>query len=139
MMKTKVLILCTGNSCRSQMAEGYLRVFTNGAVDVLSAGVEAYGLNAKAVAVMAEDGVDIAQHTSKTIDQLPEKEFDFVITVCDHARESCPWLPARIKHIHRNFPDPQKFVGSEDHVMGQFREIRKMIRLFCEKIAPEIA
>ena len=127
----RILVLCTGNSCRSQMAEGYLRHFAGEKASVFSAGIEAHGLNPKAVEVMAEDGIDISSHTSNTIDELLHLPVDFVITVCDNARESCPVFPAGITSFHHNFPDPAKAAGSEEDVLQRFRETRDMIKIYC--------
>ncbi|HEX2684837.1 MAG TPA: arsenate reductase ArsC, partial [Ferruginibacter sp.] len=104
----KILVLCTGNSCRSQMAEGYLRYFTNGAAEVYSAGIEAHGLNAKAVAVMKEDGIDISGQASDIAGKYAGIDFDYVITVCDHAGENCPVFPGSARKLHQDFPDPAR-------------------------------
>ncbi len=93
----KILVLCTGNSCRSQMAEGYLRHFSGNKAEVYSAGIETHGVNPKAIEVMKEDGVDISKHTSNNIDEYRNVNFDFVITVCDNAREKCPYFPSTAK------------------------------------------
>ncbi len=132
MNKTKVLVLCTGNSCRSQMAHGYLQKFGGDAVEVYSAGVETHGVNPKAIAVLLEDGIDISSHTSNHIDEYKNIEFDRVLTVCDHAREVCPWFPAKAEMVHHSFPDPAKAVGSEEEIMDSFREVRDMIKAYCE-------
>ncbi|HEX9651305.1 MAG TPA: arsenate reductase ArsC [Cyclobacteriaceae bacterium] len=129
----KILILCTGNSCRSQMAEGYFRKFAGNNAKIVSAGIEAHGLNKNAVKVMNEDEVDISTHTSKTIDDLEESKFDFVITVCDNARESCPVFPSEVKTIHQNFEDPAAFKGDEKNVLQKFREVRDQIKSFALK------
>ena len=128
MMMKKVLILCTGNSCRSQMAEGYLRLFAGDKAEVFSAGIETHGVNPQAIAVMKEDGVDISGHTSNNIDEYRDIDFDFVITVCDNAKERCPYFPSKAKKFHQNFPDPAKAVGSEDEVMEEFRRVRGEIK-----------
>ena len=127
----RILVLCTGNSCRSQMAEGYLRHLSSGRVEVYSAGTEAHGLNPRVVAVMQEDGVDISTHRSKTIDAFVGQEFDHVLTVCDSARENCPWFPARAERWHCDFPDPAQAVGSEAAIMEEFRQVRGMIKAYC--------
>jgi len=127
----KILVLCTGNSCRSQMTEGYLRYFSNGNAEVYSAGVETHGVHPKAVAVMKEDGIDISGHTSNHIDEYRNIDFDFVITVCDNAKESCPFFPTGAKTFHHNFPDPGKAGGSEEEVLGEFRRVRDMVKRFC--------
>lgn len=126
--RKRILVLCTGNSCRSQMAEGYLRHFGGTAVEVFSAGVEAHGLNPRAAAVMEEDGIDISTHTSKTVDAFLGQHFDQVITVCDSARETCPWFPANAVRSHHDFPDPAKATGTAQEVMDEFRRVRDMIR-----------
>lgn len=126
----KVLVLCTGNSCRSQIAEGYLRHFANDKAEIYSAGIETHGVNPKAIEIMREDGIDIANHTSNHIDEYRDIDFDFVITVCDHAKESCPYFPSNAIKFHHNFPDPAKAVGSEDEVMDQFRAVRYMIKVY---------
>ncbi len=127
-MKKKILVLCTGNSCRSQMAHGYLNYFGNGDLKVYSAGIETHGVNPKAITVMKEDGVDISHHTSNNINEYQEVAFDFVLTVCDNARENCPYFPAKVKTFHKNFPDPAKAKGSEEAVIHEFRKVRDMIR-----------
>jgi arsenate reductase (thioredoxin) len=128
-----ILVLCTGNSCRSQIAEGYLRQFGKGKVEVVSAGVEAHGVNPRAIAVMKEDGIDISSHTSKTIDAVEGMTFDHVITVCDSARENCPWFPAKAERLHHDFPDPSKARGTEEEIMAEFRRVRDMIKEYCER------
>ena len=115
-MTKKILVLCTGNSCRSQIAEGYLRHFANGNAEVYSAGVETHGVNPKAIAIMQEDGIDISNHTSNNIDEYYDIDFDFVITVCDNAKERCPFFPTKAKKFHQNFSDPAKAEGSEDEI-----------------------
>jgi arsenate reductase len=128
----KILVLCTGNSCRSQIAEGYLRFFAKGKAEVYSAGVETHGVNPRAIAVMKEDGIDISHHTSNHIDEYRHLEFDFVITVCDHAREVCPYFPSNARMFHHNFPDPAKQTGTEDVIMQAFREVRDEIKDYCK-------
>ncbi len=127
-MKKRVLILCTGNSCRSQMAHGYLNYFAARELEVYSAGLESHGVNARAIAVMKEDSVDISHHTSNTIDEYSTIDFDFVLTVCDNAREKCPYFPAKVKIIHRDFPDPAKATGTDEVIIQHFRRVRDMIR-----------
>ena len=129
--KKKVLVLCTGNSCRSQIAEGYLRQFAGDRAEVYSAGVETHGVNPRAIAIMKEDGTDISSHTSNNIDEYAGIEFDFVITVCDNARERCPYFPTRAKKFHYNFPDPAKATGTEEEIMSEFRKVREMIKSYC--------
>lgn len=129
----RILVLCTGNSCRSQMAEGYFRHFGGPRLEVFSAGVEAHGLNPRAVQVMGEDGVDISGHTSDTVDKYADQTFDYVITVCDSARERCPWFPARIQRLHHSFPDPAQATGTEEEVMAAFRRVRDEIKAFVQE------
>jgi len=133
----KVLVLCTGNSCRSQIAEGYLRHFGGDKLEVYSAGVETHGLNPRAVSVMQEDGIDISDHTSNNVSEYLAINFDYVITVCDHANEVCPVFPSTAKKIHHNFPDPAKASGSEKEVMDQFRSVRDQIKSFCKNFIEE--
>lgn len=136
-MKKKILVLCTGNSCRSQIAEGYLRLFAGDKADVYSAGVETHGVNPRAIATMAEDRVDISRHTSNNMDEYREIPFDFVITVCDHAKERCPFFPSSAMKLHINFPDPAKATGTEDEVAAAFREVRNEIKAYMQKFVAE--
>jgi len=124
----KILILCTGNSSRSQMAEGYFRHFLGGRAEIYSAGVEVHGLNPFAVRAMKEDGIDISHHTSNNVSEYLNIDFTYIITVCDNARERCPYFPSRTKKYHRNFPDPAKASGTEEEILQQFIEVRDMIR-----------
>lgn len=133
----KILILCTGNSCRSQIAEGYLRYFAGHKAQVYSAGIETHGVNARAISTMKEDGIDISSHTSNHIDEYKDLEFDFIITVCDNARERCPFFPSKIKILHQNFPDPAKKKGSEIEISEEFRSVRNSIKVFIQKFAYE--
>ena len=128
----KILVLCTGNSCRSQIAEGYLRHFANKNVVVCSAGIETHGVNPRAIAIMKEDGIDISAHTSNNIDECDETDFDFVITVCDNAKERCPFFPTNAYKFHYNFPDPAKATGTDLEIMEQFRSVRQLIKDYCE-------
>jgi len=128
----KILVLCTGNSCRSQIAEGYLRHFGGDKAIIYSAGIETHGVNPKAIQVMAEDGIDISKHTSNNIDEYMGIDFDYVITVCDNARENCPYFPTRAKMFHQNFPDPAKATGTPDEIMGEFRKVRDMIKAYSK-------
>ncbi|MBL7699800.1 MAG: arsenate reductase ArsC [Chitinophagaceae bacterium] len=127
----KILVLCTGNSCRSQMAEGYLKHFANDKAEVYSAGIETHGINTSAVAVMLEDGVDISGHTSNHVDEYRHIDFDYVITVCDNARENCPVFPSTARMFHHNFPDPARAKGSEGEIMNAFREVRNQVKEYC--------
>ena len=136
-MTKKILVLCTGNSCRSQIAEGYLRHFANGNAEVYSAGVETHGVNPKAIAIMQEDGIDISNHTSTNIDEYFDIDFDFVITVCDNAKERCPFFPTKAKKFHHNFSDPAKATGTDEEINEQFREVRQQIKEYCEQFVAE--
>ena len=133
MDKKKILVLCTGNSCRSQIAEGYLRYFANNKADVYSAGVETHGVNPKAIEIMKEDNIDISHHTSNNIDEYRTIDFDFVITVCDNAKERCPFFPTKAKKFHQNFADPAKAEGSEDEIREEFRKVREEIKAYCKR------
>ena len=133
----KILVLCTGNSCRSQIAEGYLRYFAGDNATVYSAGIETHGVNPLAIATMKEDGIDISRHTSNNIDEYKNVDFDFVITVCDNAKENCPYFPSNAKKYHCNFPDPAKAVGTEDEISESFRSVRQMIKDYCRKFVQE--
>ncbi|NLR78369.1 arsenate reductase ArsC [Chitinophaga eiseniae] len=124
----KILVLCTGNSCRSQIAEGYLRHFAGDKAEIYSAGVETHGVNPRAIATMAEDGIDISAHTSNNVSEYRDIPFDYVITVCDNAKERCPFFPTTAQKFHENFPDPAKAVGTEDEIMQQFRTVRQVIK-----------
>ncbi len=133
----KILVLCTGNSCRSQIAEGYLRHFAGDNAEVYSAGVETHGVNPRAIAIMKEDGIDISGHTSNNIDEYRDIDFDFVITVCDNARERCPYFPTKAQKFHYNFPDPAKATGTETEIMAEFRAVRDMIKTYSEQFVRE--
>jgi arsenate reductase len=132
-MMKKILVLCTGNSCRSQLAEGYLRHFAAGRAEVYSAGVETHGLNPKAVETMRADGIDISKHTSNNINEYHDVAFDYVITVCDHAREVCPFFPSDAKKFHYNFPDPAKATGTEAEINAAFERVRDMIKQYSKE------
>lgn len=131
----KILVLCTGNSCRSQIAEAYLRFFAGDKAAIFSAGIETHGVNPKAVETMKEDGIDISHHTSNNVNEYTSIDFDYVITVCDNAKESCPFFPSNAKKFHHNFPDPAKASGSENEIMKQFRDVREMIKAYCKEFA----
>ena len=133
MDKRKILVLCTGNSCRSQIAEGYLRHFAGDKAAIYSAGVETHGVNPRAIATMKEDGIDISKQTSNNIDEYFNIDFDFVITVCDNAKERCPYFPTQAKMFHQNFPDPAKSTGTEKEIMDQFRQVRQQIKDYCKQ------
>ncbi len=128
----KILVLCTGNSCRSQIAEGYLRHFAGTKAQVYSAGIETHGVNPRAIEVMKEDGIDISGHTSNNINEYRDIDFDFVITVCDNAKERCPVFPSSAKLFHENFPDPAKATGSETAIKQAFTNVRDQIKDYCE-------
>ncbi len=131
-MENKILILCTGNSCRSQIAEGYMRHFSGDKAFVYSAGVETHGVNPKAISIMKEDGIDISNHTSNIIDEYYNIDFDFVITVCDNAKERCPFFPTKAQKFHYNFPDPAKATGTDSEIEEQFRNVRNLIKEYCK-------
>jgi arsenate reductase len=133
MIEQKILVLCTGNSCRSQMAHGYLQHFGAERVAIFSAGVETHGVNPKAIAAMAEDGIDISHHTSNNITEYGDLAFDHIITVCDHAKEKCPYLPGTARRWHQNLPDPAKATGTEEQVMNEFRKVREQIKKYCRE------
>jgi arsenate reductase len=133
MSKKKILVLCTGNSCRSQIAEGYLRHFANGRAEIYSAGIETHGVNPRAIETMKEDGIDISNHTSNNIDEYRDIDFDFVITVCDNAKERCPFFPTTAKKFHQNFADPAKATGTEEEIKEEFRQVRQQIKTYCKK------
>ena len=136
-MNQKILVLCTGNSCRSQIAEGYLRYFAGKKTDVYSAGVETHGVNPKAIATMKEDGINISNHTSNNIDEYRNIDFDFVITVCDNAKERCPFFPTKAKKFHYNFPDPAKATGTDEEIAEEFRKVRQQIKAYCKDFITE--
>jgi len=133
----KILVLCTGNSCRSQIAEGYLKTYAGGNAEVFSAGVETHGVNPRAIKTMAEDGIDISSHTSNNIAEYRNIDFDFVITVCDNAKERCPYFPSKAVRLHQNFPDPAKATGNEEDVMKQFAAVREEIKAFSKRFIEE--
>ena len=135
--KKKILVLCTGNSCRSQIAEGYLRYFAGEKAEIFSAGVETHGVNPRAVATMLEDGIDLSSHRSKNVSAFKDTAFDFVITVCDHANEVCPVFPGTAQKFHHNFADPAKVVGSEEQINEAFRRVREEIKIFCRAFVTE--
>lgn len=132
-MKKKILVLCTGNSCRSQIAHGYLQYFGKDQVEVFSAGVETHGVNPRAIATMKEDGIDISNHTSNNVLEYSGIDFDFVITVCDNAKERCPYFPSNAIKFHHNFPDPAKAVGTEEEILNSFRSVRAQIKDYAKE------
>lgn len=133
----KILVLCTGNSCRSQIAEGYLRHLAGDKAEIYSAGVETHGVNSRAIKTMQEDGIDISKHTSNNVDEFGNIDFDFVITVCDNAKERCPFFASKAKRFHYDFPDPAKATGSEEQIMQEFKNVRQMIKEYCSKFIAE--
>lgn len=136
-MKKRVLFLCTGNSCRSQMAEGLTRYLWPALCDVASAGIVAHGLNPQAVKVMSELGIDISGHRSKTLSELDSQDFDLVITVCGHANESCPVLPGRTRKIHQGFDDPPRLAESAkspEQALEHYRRVRDEIAAFVKTL-----
>ncbi len=137
MQKLKVLFLCTGNSCRSQMAEGWARHLKGDVIEPYSAGIEPRGLDPKAVQVMAEAGVDISGHRAKGVETLKDIPFDYVVTVCDQAYESCPLFPGRTRVIHVGFDDPPRLsrqAKDEREVLRHYRRVRDEIRRFVESL-----
>lgn len=128
MEKKRVLILCTGNSARSQMAEGILRNIAGDVFEVESAGIAPSLVRPEAIEAMGEIGIDITSHRSKSVDEFSEDEFDYIITVCDNARESCPVFPGRAKRIHWSFDDPAAVDGSDQERLASFRTVRDEIR-----------
>jgi arsenate reductase len=142
MSKIKILFLCTGNSCRSQMAEGWARHFKGDVFEAYSAGIETHGLNQNAVKVMAEAGVDISHHYSKRLNQLENIQFDWVITVCDSANESCPFFPGPVKRFHVSFDDPPKLAKNaktEEEALGYYRRVRDEIKRFVQELPENLA
>ncbi|MCY0900920.1 MAG: arsenate reductase (thioredoxin) [Firmicutes bacterium] len=138
MAKPVVYFLCTGNSCRSQMAEGWARHAGGDQVEVYSAGVEAHGLNPKAVLVMKEAGIDITGHASKVIDKDLLSRADYVITLCGDANDRCPMTPPQVTRLHWGFEDPARAMGSEEEVLDKFREVRDAIRRQIETFLVQI-
>jgi arsenate reductase len=132
-----ILVLCTGNSCRSQIAEGYLRYFAGNKATIYSAGIETHGVNPKAIQVMAEDGIDISKHTSNNVDEYTGISFDYVITVCDNAKENCPYFPTQAERFHQNFPDPAIAIGDAEQVLNEFRKVRDMIKAYSKDFAEQ--
>ncbi len=132
-----ILVLCTGNSCRSQMAQGYFNHFVKDGINCYSAGIETHGLNPGAVATMQRDGIDISTHTSNHIDEYSGIDFDLILTVCDHAKENCPFFPSKGERIHNDFMDPSKFEGLEAEKMAKFDEARDQIKRYVHKALEE--
>ena len=127
-----ILVLCTGNSCRSQIAEGYLSQYAGEKANIYSAGVETHGVNPRAISIMKEVGIDISNHTSNHVDEYANIEFDFIITVCDNAKERCPYFPSKAERFHYNFPDPGKASGTDEEIVNEFRRVRLLIDEYCK-------
>lgn len=137
MAKLKVMFLCTGNSCRSQMAEGWARKLKGNELEVYSAGIEKHGMNPRAIKVMAEAGAPIEGQYSKTVAELPTMDFDYVVTVCGHANETCPVFPGKTKVVHVGFDDPPKLsanAASEEEALSHYRRVRDEIRRFVQTL-----
>lgn len=137
MSKLRVLFLCTGNSCRSQMAEGWARALKGDVIEPHSAGIEAHGLNPSAIKVMSEAGVDITSQRSQRVDELSDTAFDYVVTVCGHAHENCPMFAGDAKVVHVGFDDPPKLAAqaeSEDEALEHYRRVRDEIKAFVESL-----
>lgn len=133
-----ILVLCTGNSCRSQIAHGFLTYYTGGTAQIYSAGIETHGVNPRAVAVLAEVGIDIRHHTSNHVDEYQDVNFDLILTVCDHAHEHCPFIPSKkAVRLHQNFSDPSKINGSEEEIREAFRQTRDAISTYCQQLVKE--
>ena len=135
-MKT-ILVLCTGNSCRSQIAEGYLRYYAGEKAVIYSAGIETHGVNPMAVATMKADGIDISGQTSNNVNEYKDLAVDYVITVCDNANEHCPIFPAAAKKFHHNFPDPAKATGSAEDIARQFANVRDQIKAYAQQFVQD--
>jgi arsenate reductase len=135
--KLKILFLCTGNSCRSQMAEGFTRAIKGDEIEGFSAGIETHGLNPDAVKVMKEAGVDISSHKSQNITEFKDETFDYVVTVCGHAHETCPFFPGNSKVVHVGFDDPPKLAlefDDEEEKLNCYRKVRDQIKEFVSKL-----
>ncbi len=132
-MKKRIIFICTHNSARSQMAEALLRALYGDKYEVFSAGTDPRNLNPFAIAVMEEIGIDISKHRSKNVKEFLGEEFDLVVTVCDQAKESCPFLPGGKKYIHKGFEDPSNFKGDDKEVLSAFRKVRDKIKNWIEE------
>lgn len=130
--KIKVLFLCTGNSCRSQIAEGWARELKGNVIDAYSAGIRPIGVSSRAIKVMAEEGVDISMHKSQHVDEFSGIDFNYVVTLCDNAYESCPVFSGKTRIVHKPFDDPYFASGSEEQIMATFRKVRDDIKTFIE-------
>ncbi len=133
----KILILCTANSCRSQIAEGYFRHFAGDKAEIYSAGVHSTGVNPGAIATMFEDGIDISGHTSNAMEEYRDIDFDYVITVCDNARENCPFWPGKSIHLHHAFPDPAHVTGTAEEIRIAFATTRNMIKEYARQFVAD--
>ena len=133
----KLLVLCTGNSCRSQMAHGYFNHLAGNYCETYSAGIVAHGVNPYAIAVMREDGIDISGYQSNTVEEYRGMKFDFVITVCDNAHDNCPVFPGGTQMFHQNFPDPAKVTGTEQEILAAFRAVRDQIKEYCRRFVQQ--
>ncbi len=136
--KPHILVLCTGNSCRSQMAHGLLESYLSDAANIYSAGVEVHGVNENAIKFMQEIDIDISTHTSNHIDEYKDIIFDYVITVCDHAHERCPIIYNAVNRRHKNFPDPSKAKDSDEVIAESFRKTRDMIDIYVKEFVEEL-
>ncbi len=133
--KKNILVLCTGNSCRSQMAHGYLKLFSKEKATIYSAGIETHGLNKKAVSIMEGDGIDISHHTSNNVTEYSDIEFDIILTVCDHAFENCPFIPSKNAiRLHHNFIDPSKTTGTKNEIENAFLTTRNEIKEYSKRL-----
>lgn len=132
-----ILVLCTGNSCRSQILHGFLNQILKDKAIIYSAGIETHGLNPNAVKTMLEVKIDISSHTSNHVLEYENIDFDFIITVCDHAHENCPYISGSAVRIHYNFPDPAKATGTKDEIDREFSRVRDLIKKFAESFSEE--
>ena len=133
-----ILVLCTGNSCRSQLTHGFLEKFVEGKANIYSAGIETHGLNPNAVKTMAEIGIDISHYTSNNVLEYQNIDFDYIITVCDHANENCPYFPSKSVRIHHNFPDTAKATGAKDEIAKQIAEVSDEIAIFAKNFVEKM-
>ncbi len=134
-----ILVLCTGNSCRSQMAHGYLKQFAKGKATIYSAGIETHGLNPDAIAIMKEEDIDISYFTSNHIEEYAHIDFDYIITVCDHAKENCPHIPSKnAVRLHHNFLDPSKVEGTKVEKYKVFEKTRNKIKIYCKNFVKNL-
>ena len=137
MKKLRILFLCTGNSCRSQMAEGFAKALKGDVIEAYSAGIETHGMNKNAIKVMAEVGIDISNHRSKLFSEFTDIDLDYVITVCGHADETCPAIPTKTKKIHMGFDDPPKLAleaKTDEEALDCYRKVRDEIKEYIEKL-----